>query len=286
MAVYKRSYKTYAGALTPQWQRFLVPYRFSSRDLFKSKFLMAFFVACFFYPLGALVWVYICNNLSFLAQYNLQAGSILKVTPAFFSSFLGVQGFMAMLMTAFLGPGLVSPDLTNNALPLYFCRPFSRTEYVLGKMMVLFVVLSEITWVPGLVLFFVQSSLAGRAWLEKNWYLGMGIFLGSVLWIVLLALISMALSAWVRWKVVAGALVLGVFFGGAGFGRAINAVMRIDEGGLIDPARVMLTIWGQLLRFDPNTSLDVWQAWIALGLTCTAALWLLSRKLRAYEVVQ
>ena len=40
---------------------------------------------------------------------------------------------MAYLLTAFVGPSLVSPDVSNNAMPLYFCRPFSRTEYVIGK---------------------------------------------------------------------------------------------------------------------------------------------------------
>ena len=56
-------------------------------------------------------------------------------------------------LTAFVGPGLVSPDLANSALPLYFCRPFSRAEYVLGKCAVSVQLLSLITWVPGLILF-------------------------------------------------------------------------------------------------------------------------------------
>ena len=57
-------------------------------------------------------------------------------------SFLSVQGVFAFLLTAYAGPGLISPDLSNNALPLYLCRPISRTEYVLSKMAVLFIPLS------------------------------------------------------------------------------------------------------------------------------------------------
>jgi hypothetical protein len=44
---------------------------------------------------------------------------------------------MALFLAAFVGPGQVSPDLANNALSLYLARPFSRVEYVLGKMSVL-----------------------------------------------------------------------------------------------------------------------------------------------------
>src|SRR5258708_1667861 len=49
VAVYKRSYKTYSGRLTPAWSRFLVLPRFSWARLFQSKYLMMYLVACFFY---------------------------------------------------------------------------------------------------------------------------------------------------------------------------------------------------------------------------------------------
>jgi hypothetical protein len=39
---------------------------------------------------------------------------------------------LALFLAAFIGPGLISPDLHNNALSLYLARPFSRAEYVLG----------------------------------------------------------------------------------------------------------------------------------------------------------
>ncbi len=61
----------------------------------------------------------------------------IEVNAKFFLVVSNIQAAFAYFMTAFVGPSLVSPDLTNNALPLYFCRPFSRTEYVLGKMSVL-----------------------------------------------------------------------------------------------------------------------------------------------------
>ena len=64
-------------------------------------------------------------------------------------------------MALLVGPPLVSRDLRNNALPLYLCRPFSRTEYVMGKMSVMLILLSAITWVPQLLLFLFQSYLRG-----------------------------------------------------------------------------------------------------------------------------
>src|SRR5436853_6532249 len=105
--------------------------------------------------------------------------------------------FLAMLV----GPQQVSRDLTNNALPLYLCRPFSRTEYVVGKMSIVILLLSTITWVPGLLLFFFQSYLEGWSWFAENIWIASAIFLGSMVWILLLALLTQAISAWVKWTV-------------------------------------------------------------------------------------
>ena len=58
---------------------------------------------------------------------------------------MGIQSTLAFFIAAFAGPGLISPDLTNGALPLYLSRPFSRAEYTLGKFSVLALLISAIT---------------------------------------------------------------------------------------------------------------------------------------------
>ena len=286
MAVYKRTYKGYAGSLTPEWSRFLILPRYSYSRLFQSKFLLLFLAACYFFPLGAALFIYLAHNLAFLKTFNIQAGDFLAINPRFFLYFCNFQGAMAYLLTAFVGPSLISPDLTNNALPLYFSRPFTRLEYLAGKMSVLLILLSLITWVPGLILFAIQGDLAGWEWTRSNLWLAGAIVMGPLLWITVLSLIAMAMSAWVKWRVAAGALILGVYFAGAGFGRAINGVLRIKSGTLIDLTEVNSTIWGWMFRYDTGTGQDLSDAWIALGVACAICLWLLTRKVRAFEVVK
>ena len=67
MAVYRRNYKPYAGALTAAWSRCFVLFRYSRKNLFRSKFLTALFVVCFFWPLVCLVMIYLAHSASFLA---------------------------------------------------------------------------------------------------------------------------------------------------------------------------------------------------------------------------
>jgi len=285
MAVYRRNYKPYSGGLTPAWSRCFVLFRYSRRNLFRSKFLTALFVICFFYPVICLSMIYLAHSASFLQQIGMPAG-VLSIDNKFFFHLMWVQGVFALLLTAFAGPGLISPGLANGALPLYFCRPFSRVEYVLGKSSVLAILLSQITWVPGLVLFIMQASLAGTSWAWNNLWIAGSLVISSLIWIAILSLLAMALSAWVKWRIVAGALLVGVLPFGAGFAQAINGVMRTESGHFFDIVYLMGTVWNALFQVDTYHAIPVGQAWIALLVYCAICLGLLMRKVRAYEVIK
>jgi ABC-2 type transport system permease protein len=286
MAVYKRTYKGCAGTLTPAWSRFMILPRFSYARLFQSKFRLMFLAACAIYPVGAAGFIYIAHNLSFLQALNVPAGQFLQVNERFFVYFCNFQATMAFLLTAIVGPSLVSPDVTNNAMPLYLCRPFTRSEYVLGRATVLVYLLARITWIPGLILFGIQADMAGWDWTKEHLWIAWGVFAGLFVWSVVLSLIALAISAWVRWKIAAGGLILAVFFVGAGFGAAINHVMRTKNGSLIDIVQMMSTAWGQLFRYDSGNGISAAQAWTVLALVSAISLWLLSKKVRAFEVVK
>lgn len=286
MAVYRRSYTSYPGPLTAEWSRALVLFRYSRRNLFRSKLQTALFVLCFFYPLGSLLIIYLAHNLSFVERFANANGSFVGIDNKFFFYFMSVQGMLAFVLTAFTGPGLISPDLANGALPLYFCRPFSRAEYVAGKASVLAILLSQITWVPGLVLFAVQASLAGSAWTWNHLWIAGSLVLSSLIWIAVLSLLAMALSAWVKWRIVAGALLLAVMFFGAGFAQAVNAVMRTQSGHFLNIGYLMTIVWTSLFRIGKDASMSPAEAWIALLIYCAICLALLVRKVRAFEVIK
>lgn len=287
MAVYERTYKRYVGVTSPQWARFLVLPRYVFQDVFKSKLFLIFFVLSFVYPLVNGALIYLRHHAPFLEAFpDFDLGAFLAIDAGFFRQVLGVQFGFAFLLALFVGPGLVSRDLANNGLPLYLCRPFSRAEYALGKFSVLAVLLSAVTWVVGGALFALEANFSGLEWTFKNSRLAVAIFVGSWAWIVVVSLLALALSAWVRWRPVATFMMLMVVLAGGFFGGITNALFRVDWGHLVNLPVVIKTILDGLFGFEPRSGVPVALAWLSLLAFAGFCLFLLSRKVRAYEVVK
>jgi ABC-2 type transport system permease protein len=306
MAVYEQTYRRYAGALTPEWSRFLIIPRHTLRGVFNSKLFTAFFVLCFLPLLVEAVLIYLRHNVTAVAVMNLNVRELVPVDGSFFQTFVNVQGGFAFVLALLVGPPLVSRDLRNNALPLYLCRPFSRTEYVMGKMSVILILLSLITWVPQLLLFLLTSYLEGFGWFRQNLWIASAIIIASVVWILLLALLSQTVSALVKWRIVASGAMLGLFLIPSVFGEFINQVFRTRWGSLISLGALMKSVtaglFGTFVRvyetitirdFDDNvirgvvmTEPPLWLSWTMLFLICAVCLAILHWKVKAYEVVR
>ena len=302
MAVYEQTYKPYTGALTPEWSRFLIIPRHAFRGVFKSKLFTAFYVICFIPLLVEAVLIYLHHNPVALTIMQVNARDLLPIDGSFFQFFVNFQGGFAFFVALLVGPPLVSRDLRNNALPLYLCRPFSRTEYVMGKMSVLLILLSWITWIPQLLMFFFQSYLEGLTWFRDNWWIGSAIVIAGIVWVLLLALLSQTVSALLKWRIVASAAMLAIVFIPSVFGSVfINILFQTKKGDLISlfalmghvtsglfgtydrvAGRMMDFTGGEVVIINP----PLWACWTALFLFSAVCLALLSWKVKAYEVVK
>ena len=228
--------------------------------------------------------------------------SLAVSTASFFSPLAFSIGFFLALL---VGPQQVSRDLTNNALPLYLCRPFARSEYVVGKMSIIIILLSTITWIPGLILFLLQGYLEGWSWFIGNTALASAIFLSSLVWIVLLALLTQTISAWVKWSMAARAALIGLFFVPSVLATIVNELFRTHWGNLFSlsasfqnvgaglfgtfarqASRIQEMRRGVVISEVLVTEPPLWASWLVLFVVCALCLWLLSRKVKAYEVIK
>jgi ABC-2 type transport system permease protein len=287
MAVFDRTYRGYAGELTPPWSRSLVIARYALRDVFRSRLFIAFFVLSLVWPLALVVLVYLKYNLEAVTALQLsQLVEVIAIDETFFRRvLLFPQAVSAALMILFVGPALVSPDLRNNAMPLFLSRPMNKSDYVTGKLVVLAGLASAMTWIPGLLLFVLQSSLAGGQWLLDHLRVAAAVFVGSWVLILSLSAYALAVSAWVKWKAVARLAAfagIAVFFG---VGQVFKVFYETWWGSLFVVPDQILRIWSQLFGAAPFFEIPAPAAWVALGLFTLASTLMLFRRIRAYEVV-
>ncbi len=289
MAVYGRTYRRYDGELTPPARRFLILPRYAYGEVFKSRLFVAFFTFCFLSSFIALLMIYLHHNVSALKFLNLPVDQLREVLPIdarFFHRFLWAQTQLGFLLVLFVGPSLIAPDLRNNGLALYLARPFSRGEYVLGKLAVLVGFLSLVTWIPGLFLFGFQASLAGGRWLLDNFSIAWAIFAGSWVWILYLSLLALTVSAWVKWRPVARGALLVLFFAGRAVAEVLENLIGARWARVFDAIEAILQVFANLFGIERESTLPPSLAWLSLLGGIALFLFLLSRRLRAYEVVR
>ena len=286
MAIHKLGYQRYRGPLTGPWTRFMVLPRNGWRRLYEQRLVLLLTVLAFVWPLLCAGFIYLTNHATLLQGLEPEFRRFIQVDGQFFAVFMYVQAGFAVFLAALAGPGLIAPDLANNALPLYFSRPLTRWRYALARLTVLVGMLSIVTWVPGLLLFGMQVGLTGTWWFRANWTLGAGMLVGFLLWLLVLSLVAMASSAYVKWKIVAAAVSLAFFFVLSGVAEMIDGVFRVTWGHIIDPAWSVNRVWCALLGVEPPEGPGAGASALALAALVLLLVLVIERKLRPVEVVR
>lgn len=289
MSVFQHDYRPYDGPTTALWNRPLVLARYGLSEAWGSKITVGLAVLALLPCIVDLVLMYLADNP--VAKMLVVGGSkVLEINEKFFLGMMETQCWFALVLAAWIAPRLISFDLGDNALPILLSHPVSRFGYVLGKFIALIVSLSCVTWIPLLTLFVYQCYASPVPWGMSHLGIAFGLFLGSAVWIVVLALIGLAVSSWVKWRVIATGAMFAVIFVPAGVGAIASTVLRTKWGMLLNFPVVMSELWQRLVgapsilpdRVDlPNPAIVG-----MLIATCLACGAVLNTRIRAREVVR
>jgi ABC-type transport system involved in multi-copper enzyme maturation permease subunit len=290
MSVYKHIYRAYEGKVTPASSRILVLARYGFAEAWSSKITIGLFTLCLLPPIVFLVGIYLANNPIARALIGGQGSDSVAIDGRFFLIILQVQCWMALPLASWIAPRLISFDLADNALPILLSHPISRFGYVLGKFIALFASLSVVTWAPGLMLFIYQGYASSQPWVAANLRIAAGLLTGVLIWITVLTILGLAVSSWVKWRVVATGAIFAAVFVPAGVGAIVTGVLRTKWGFLLNIPFMMSVLWQRLLgapkfateRFSlPTISIIVML--VLIFCVCVA---MLNARIRAREVVR
>jgi ABC-2 type transport system permease protein len=159
---------------------------------------------------------------------NIPQAAILAPTAETFRDFLEKQDFFVFIVTIYVGAGLIANDRRANALQIYLSKPLLRSEYIAGKAAILFTFLALVTWVPAILLLFIQVMFAGSfTFMRANLFLFPAITVASLLQVLLATFTMLALSSLSKSSRYVGILYAGILF----FSAAIYGAMYAITGG-------------------------------------------------------
>jgi ABC-type transport system involved in multi-copper enzyme maturation permease subunit len=290
MSVYKHTYRVYEGRTTSAAARVMVLARYGFAEAWASKITLGLFILCLVPPLITLFGIYLANNPAALALVGSSGPRGLAITPIFFLTVMVTQSWLALVLSAWITPRLISLDLADNAMPILLSHPISRFGYLLGKFIAAFGVLSVVTWVPELLLFGYEGYASAVPWIGSNLQVAAGMLVGTLIWITFLSILGLALSAWVKWRVLATGVIFAAVFVPAGIGAIVSAVLRTRWGFLLNIPMMMTQLWGRLVGvpevIHAKSTLPTGAILVMLCVATMICIRILNARIRAREVVK
>lgn len=106
------------------------------------------------------------------------------------------QAFLMVILVGIVAPPLISQDLRTRAYLIYFARPISRLEYVVGKLGVVGFFLFWISAMPALLLYVAAVMLSPSVEVVlTTWDLPIRILIASACMIIPTTLVALAFSS-------------------------------------------------------------------------------------------
>jgi ABC-2 type transport system permease protein len=217
---------------------------------------------------------------------NYPQAAILAPTPETFRQFLEQQDFFVFVITVYVGAGLIANDRRANALQIYLSKPLMRSEYILGKLAVLFTFLILVTLVPALVLLFLKVAFDGNfTFLKDNLFLIPAITVGALLQVTLASFTMLALSSLSNSARYVGILYVGITFFTTAIYGALYAITGSSRVSWISIGANVSQVVDVVFRIKPRYATP-WEVslLVIIGLV-VLSISILERRVRGVEIV-
>jgi ABC-2 type transport system permease protein len=169
------------------------------------------------------------------------------------------QAVMMVLIIGIAAPPLISHDIRSRAFLIYFSKPITRWEYILGKMGTVAFFLAMITTLPALILYFAGVVLSpDLSVLFLTWDLPLRIALASIVLIVPTTSVALMFSSLTTESRYAGFGWFAIWILGSVSYSVLMAFAIATKGGRFDPN----TDVGWQTLLSPYHTLGVVQSWI------------------------
>ena len=278
MPIHDQSYRHYGGAKAAPGRSWTVIAWAGMRTFIRKRAFMGLllFALSPFVVRAVQMWI----------SSNYPQASILAPTAETFRQFLEQQDFFVFIITVYVGAGLIANDRRANALQIYLSKPLMRSEYIAGKLAVLFGFLLLVTFVPAMLLLMLKVIFDGNfTFLKSNLFLVPAITTASLLQVSLAAFTMLALSSLSKSARYVGILYVGITFFTAAIYGALYAITGTSRVSWISIGANVSQVVDVIFRLKPRYATP-WEVSLLVVIALVViSISVLERRVRGVEVV-
>jgi ABC-2 type transport system permease protein len=278
MPIHDQSYRRYGGKREKEGRAWTVITGAGIRTIIRKRIFLALLL---------FAWLpFVVRAIQMYLAASFQQMPILAASVETFRDFLNQQGPFVFFITIWVGAGLIAADKRSNALQIYLSKPLSRVEYVSGKLAVLVVFLMLVTWVPAMLLLFLQPMFAGSfAFVRANLYLFPAITLFASLQVLVASFAMLALSSLSKSSRFVAILYAGAVFFTESIFNVVSAITGSTALSWISFPANLRQVGNVIFRLQPAYATP-WPVSLAVLVAVVAlAVFVLERQVRGVEVV-
>jgi ABC-2 type transport system permease protein len=281
MPIHDQSYRHWEGELkSHSFRWWVIAYEGLKVILRRKLFIILILTPAIiqFFVFGGLVYGF--NTFGAMANLN-------QMTSDFFFRFCFQQTFFILLICVFGGSGIIANDLKSNALQLYFSKPLTRSDYIIGKVATILVMLECITAVPCILLFIEYSVLSqDLTFLRENYWLIGSIIAYSLVLNLPITFLTLALSSITKSYRYSAIILVGIVLGTSVISGLFKIIFRGSDWTNFLMYWYNINVIGKGL-FGMKDEFSEWQWSLAIMLVLTIACFLIMyRKVKGVEIVK
>jgi ABC-2 type transport system permease protein len=278
MPIHDQGYRRYGGHRAPAGRAWAVIAKAGVRTLLSKRA---------FIGLLLLSWIpFLVRAVQIYAATNLPQATFLTPDARMFRQFLEQQEIFLFFITVYAGAGLIATDRRANALQIYLAKPLTRLEYIFGKLAILTTFLLLVTWVPAVLLLFIQIMFSGsfRFFLD-NLFLFPAITVFSSIQVLAVATAMLALSSLSKSSRYVGVLYAGLIFFSQAIYGIVYAITRDSRLAWMSVAADLAQIGDAIFRIPLRFKMPVPVAFLVIVALVVIAGLILEKRVRGVEVV-
>jgi ABC-type transport system involved in multi-copper enzyme maturation permease subunit len=281
MDIREKGYSHWQGELKTSRHNWLPIFFNGIKTVFKKKYAKLIFALSGSTFIIFLIAVYVSTKpeLKILSELVRLLKSDAELFKTFYAN--GFLTFMLVILSIFSGADLISSDLKFKAFPLYFARPLSRSDYLLGKFFIILFYLLLFTLVPGILLLLFKMIFTGSLAVSPMLLLAILVF--PLLECVFLASLTLALSILsANTKFIQIAIFLVYMFSN-NLAQILKAIFKSDYFFLISLNGNIEQLGSFFFGLQPARAYPAWLAVLPPVAISFLAVWLLGWRIKKAE---